>query len=72
MKGQKGITLVALVITIIVLLILAIVTIAAVNSDRIVNHAQNAVNSYGAAQNEEAGVINNAANLMDDIAAKIQ
>ena len=54
MRGQKGITLVALIITIIVLLILAVVAIAAVQDSDIINHAENAVNTHvNAAANEQ-------------------
>jgi len=53
MRGQKGITLVALIITIIVLLILAVVTIAAVSNDGIINYAKNAQQDYNKAQTDE-------------------
>ena len=47
LKGNKGITLIALVITIIVLLILAGVAIAQLSGDNnIVKYAQNATNAY--------------------------
>ena len=59
MRGQKGITLVALIITIIVLLILAVVAIAAVNGDGIINHAKNAKVEYTNAQTNEADVLTN-------------
>ena len=59
MRGQKGITLVALIITIIVLLILAVVAIAAVNGDGIINHAKNAQVEYTNAQTNEADVLTN-------------
>ena len=58
MRGQKGITLVALIITIIVLLILAVVAIAAVNGDGIINHAKNAKVEYTNAQTNEQVTIN--------------
>lgn len=54
LKGQKGITLVALVITIIVLLILAGVTISLTLGDRgIFNTAQKAGENYQKAADEE-------------------
>ena len=59
MRGQKGITLVALIITIIVLLILAVVTIAAVSGDRIINHAENARDDYKTAINTENKILVN-------------
>ena len=57
MRGQKGITLVALIITIIVLLILAVVAISAVTGDGIINHAVNAKESYQNAADNEAALI---------------
>ena len=42
MRGEKGITLIALVITIIVMLILAAVTITLVVNGNLVNHARDA------------------------------
>jgi len=59
MKGQKGITLVALVITIIVMLILVGVTISiALNQGGVVDKAEDAGNQYkDAAAQESAGNI---------------
>ena len=60
LKGQKGITLVALVITIIVLIILAGVSIALVlGDDGIVNKAKSGAQNYALAANEETGVLQN-------------
>ena len=54
MRGQKGITLVALIITIIVLLILAVVTIGTIQNQGIIEHAKNAQTTYtGEAKNEQ-------------------
>ena len=51
---EKGITLIALIITIVVLMILAVVTINSVKDGGIITHAQNAVDRYEIAkQNEE-------------------
>lgn len=58
MRGQKGITLVALIITIIVLLILAVVAITTVKGDGILGHANNAVNKFGNAQENEQAYLN--------------
>lgn len=69
MKGQKGITLVALIITIVVLLILAVVSIGAINNSRIIDHSQNAADSWQAEQNKENETIKNAENLMDNLVA---
>ena len=59
MRGQKGITLVALIITIIVLLILAVVTIAAVSGDGIIDHAKNSASAYNQAQIDENQILSN-------------
>ena len=53
MRGQKGITLVALIITIVVLLILAVVAIGAVTDSNIINHADNAATTYTEKKVEE-------------------
>ena len=58
MRGQKGITLVALIITIVVLLILAVVAIASITNDGILNYASNAANDYNTAVTNEANLIN--------------
>ena len=67
MRGQKGITLIALIITIIVLLILALVTIGAVENSNIINYAQNASEDYtdGAIQEQEQ--LNSVENLIKNI-----
>ena len=55
MKGQKGITLVALVITIIVMLILVGVTVTiALGDNGIINKAKTAGQEYKDAQTSEA------------------
>lgn len=53
MRKQKGITLIALIISIIVLLILAVVTIGTVKDSGIIDHAENAKDSYTIAQEKE-------------------
>lgn len=53
MKGQKGITLVALIITIVVLLILAVVSIGAVRDSGIIGHSQNAADTWQTQQATE-------------------
>lgn len=67
MKAQKGITLVALVITIIVLLILAMVSISLVLQSNIIDHANNSVHVYNAAQTNEQQQLNAAENWMDNL-----
>lgn len=67
LKGQKGITLVALVITIIVLLILAGVALATLSGQgNIIGNAENAVNQY---QNT-AGADQNIINAVDEMLQK--
>lgn len=59
LKGQKGITLVALVITIIILLILAGVTISlTLGENGLFKTAQNAAGSYKNAANAEQNLVN--------------
>jgi len=53
MKGQKGITLVALIITIVLLLILATVTITTITTDGLFDKANAAVQGYNKVQSEE-------------------
>lgn len=66
LKGQKGITLVALVVTIIVLIILAGVSIALVLGDNgIVSKSKQAANEYRTAANLEDQQLTNAAHYMN-------
>ena len=67
MRGQKGITLVALIITIVVLLILAVVAIGAVRDSSIINHAQNAAKDYNSARADEESTVTDAEGLLDEI-----
>ena len=71
MRGQKGITLVALIITIIVLLILAVVAIGAVTDSDIIGHAEDAADTYNAAQANEVKEIQTAENVLDNILANV-
>lgn len=67
LKGQKGITLVALVITIIVLIILAGVSISLVLSDQSVfQKAVQARENYAAGAKEENGQLTNAFTYADE------
>lgn len=60
LKGQKGITLVALVVTIIVLIILAGVSIALVLDDNgIATKAKEGAQNYAVAANEDAAQLSN-------------
>ena len=68
LKGQKGITLVALVITIIVLLILAGVSISiALQDNGIFSQSKEAVNKYNQAATNEAQQLENTAYTMNDL-----
>ncbi len=68
LKGQKGITLVALVVTIIVLIILAGVSIALVLGDNgIVNKAKKGANDYKTAANLEDQQLTNAAMYVNSL-----
>ncbi len=68
LKGQKGITLVALVITIIVLLILAGITISlTIGEDGIIRRAQDAGQNYRDAATTENTQIKEFENLTDNI-----
>ena len=65
MKGQKGITLIALIITIIVLLILAMVSISLVMRWNIINHANNAIQQYNEDALKEGNFLNDAENYLN-------
>lgn len=68
LKGQKGITLVALVITIIVLIILAGVSIALVfNEDGIINKATQGAENYQIAANEEYGIVDDVLEALNKV-----
>ena len=61
LKGQKGITLVALVVTIIVLIILAGVSIALLLGDNgLINKAKEGAANYAVSANEEQAQLANA------------
>ena len=67
LKGQKGITLVALVITIIVLIILAGVSIALISGpEGIIQKAKQGANDYNEAASEEANTIQNLMNYLEN------
>ncbi len=65
LKGQKGITLVALVITIIVLLILAGVALATLSGQgNIIGNAENAVNQYRNTAGADQNIIDAVDNML--------
>lgn len=60
LKGQKGITLVALVVTIVILIILAGVSISLIlGDDGLIGRAKNARTTQETAQNKETGELTN-------------
>ena len=65
MRGQRGITLVALVITIIVLLILAGVTIASITQYNFFGKAQDAANRFNTEAAKENTTIETMNNYLD-------
>ncbi len=68
LKGQKGITLVALVITIIILLILAGVTISlTLGENGLFKTAQNAGKNYVNAARQEENFANDAQSLINNV-----
>ena len=64
MKGQNGITLVALIITIIVLLILTVVAISAITDQGLFTKSQEAVNAHQVAEKVEQNILTNSASHM--------
>lgn len=67
MKGQKGITLVALVITVVVMLILAGVAIAAVvDGNGLFNSTRNAADEYQLKAEEENQLLNDLKGYIDN------
>lgn len=67
MKGQKGITLIALVITIIILLILAAISIATLTGENgLFNRAKQAKNNTLDAQNAENIALNSYEEAIND------
>ncbi len=67
LKGQKGITLVALVITIVVLIILAGISISMVlGQNGLFNKAKQGRENYAAAANQEQSDFTNVEKYIDD------
>ncbi len=65
LKGQGGITLVALVVTIIVLIILATVSISIVANSELIPHAQNVADIYSNIDKVFDKQVNDAAKEID-------
>ena len=66
MKKQNGITLIALIITIVVLLILAVVAINSVKDGGIIQHAQDAAETYNTKADEENQILQDYADFITD------
>lgn len=71
LRGEKGITLVALIITIIILVILAAVSIAAVMNMKIVDYAVNGAQNYAKAGVQENTVIKQATDTLEETIGNI-
>ena len=67
LKGENGITLVALIITIIILVILAAVSIAAVTNMKIVDYATNGTQDYASAAKAENTMMKETTNLIQQV-----
>lgn len=65
LRGENGITLVALIITIIILVILAAVSIAAVYNMGIVNYAVNGTQNYAQAAVAENHMLDSTVSSID-------
>lgn len=65
MRGQKGITLVALIITIIVLLILAVVSISTINDSGLIQNSQAGVNKWEQEAAKENNTLKNYADMIN-------
>jgi len=66
MRGQKGITLVALIITIVVLLILAVVTVTTMQNYNIIENANNVGQKWNGAVEDEQDFLDDANSILDD------
>lgn len=67
MKGQKGITLVALVITVVVMLILAgVAIVAVVDGNGLFNSTRNAADEYQLKAEEENQLLNDLKGYIDN------
>lgn len=70
MKGQNGITLVALIITIIVLLILAVVSIGALTDSSLLPKSKQAVQNYQESTKVENDTLQSYSNFLDNELSK--
>lgn len=72
LKGQKGITLVALVITIIVLVILVGVSVSVAINAGLINNSKNAVDRYETAQGAEKNHLNDVETTVQNYMNELQ
>ena len=71
LRGENGITLVALIITIIILVILAAVSIATIYNMGIVNYAVNGSQNYAKAGKAENEMMDNMAHRLKDLESNL-
>jgi len=71
LRGENGITLVALIITIIILVILAAVSIATIYNMGIVNYAVNGSQNYAQAGVKENEMLDNVTHRLSDLESNL-
>ena len=72
LRGENGITLVALIITIIVLIILAAVTIGSILDHNMIDKTVKATEKYGIEQTNEEHLMNKIYNLVTNVETNIK
>ena len=72
LRGENGITLVALIITVIVLIILAAVTIVSFRESNLINTAVEGTTNYANAQKYEVNLMDDIYNLVSNTMSNIQ
>lgn len=72
LRGENGITLVALIITIIILVILAAVSITAAYQSGIINYAVNGTANYAQAASDENTALRNAEQKFSSAITRIE
>lgn len=72
LRGEKGITLIALIITIIILIILAAVTITSLTNDNFVGTAMNGTKNYANAQGYESMLIDKTYDSFSSVVSDIE
>ena len=72
LRGENGITLVALIITIIILVILAAVSITAAYQSGIIDYAVNGTQNYAQASTEESSTLTSVTNMFESAIKKVE